>query len=91
MTIPHDYKEQILIPSVLLKDTTEEAVTRDGVKVRLRFIGTYNNENGECANVLDWIAMKLYDVHFVLIEKKWSSSFHIDNHWHYVELNPIRQ
>ena len=82
------YNAKALLPAVLLEGIQHGEVveTKDGVKCRIEYIGTWNNENGWCSQDLDVITRNLYGQPFAMVQQVWNSRMRIDGWWHKVKM-----
>ncbi len=85
------YNEKALLPAVLLDGIQRGEVveTKDGVQVRIEYLGTWNNENGWCSQDLDAVTRKLYERPFAMVQQVWDSRMYIDGWWHKVKMTKI--
>lgn len=63
--------------------------TKDGVKVRIDYLGTWDNANGWCDHDLDAITQRLYKQSFSYVERVWKSRIRIDAYWHKVVMHKV--
>lgn len=80
--IPH---EGITPPSV-----GEVYETQDGVRVKIRFISTWNNSDGEYNDELDDLCIRRWGMTFAFMRSMWISRLpYVGNYWHLVQLSKI--
>lgn len=82
----------VLIPQEGITSTSigENYETEDGVKVRVKYISTWNNSDGEYNEELEDLCMKRWGMTFAFIRSMWISRLpYVGNYWHYVELTKI--
>lgn len=85
------YNEKALLPAVLLEGIQRNDVveTNDGVKVRIEYLGTWNNANGWCEQDLDAVTRNLYDQPFTKVQQVWKTRIRIDDVWHKVKMTRV--
>lgn len=87
-----NFAERVLIPNGGLKPaaTGETYITSDGVKVKVKFLTTWDNTDGRYDNELDELCRRLWGIDFAYIRSMWVSRlYYVGNYWHYVELTKI--
>lgn len=90
-TLNTKYNEKALLPGVLLEGIQRNDVveTNDGVKVRIEYLGTWNNANGWCEQDLDAVTQNLYDQPFAKVQQVWKTRIRIDDVWHKVKMTRV--
>lgn len=90
-TLNTKYNEKALLPGVLLEGIQRNDVveTKDGVKVHIEYLGTWNNANGWCEQDLDFETRRLYDQPFAKVQQVWKTRMRIDNWWHKVKMTRV--
>lgn len=81
------FSDKIMIPSNGIIASEPTASTADGVKVKVKFCGTWNNENGRYDDELDDVCLRLWGVPFLTMRSIWISRLgSVSNYWHYIQL-----
>ena len=81
------YAERVILPHNALYKGAEMYDTADGVKVKLKFIGTWNNKDGLFDEELDKVCQDVLGVPFKTIKSIWIARLgYLDDYWHYVKL-----
>lgn len=85
------YNEKALLPAVLLEGIQRGDVveTKDGVKVRIEYLGTWNNANGWSEQDLNAVTQSLYKQSFGYVQQVWKSRIMIDDYWHKVAMQKV--
>lgn len=81
----HDFQEDALIPNTELPKE-KETVTKDGVEVVLRYVGTYDNREGNSLERLSRISRKIYNAPFNLVELRWEQITTLNGYWTWVKM-----
>lgn len=81
------FAERVIVPSNGINATDKEVSTSDGQKVKLKFIGTWNNEEGRFNDELDDICLRFWGVPFITMRSIWVSRLgRVSDFWHIVEM-----
>ena len=85
------YNEKALLPAVLLDGIQRGDVveTKDGIKVRIDYLGTWNNANGWSEQDLDSVTQILYKQRFSYVQQVWKSRMRIDDLWHKIAMQKV--
>lgn len=76
-----------MLPHNAIRAGVSEYDTADGVKVRMKFIGTWNNKDGLFDEELDKVCQDVLGVPFETIKSIWIARLgYLDDYWHYVKL-----
>lgn len=80
------YADRVLIPSNGTPKS-EEVVTSDGVRCRMKFLATWNNEGDRYEKEFEGICQQKYKASFRAIRSIWIARLgHVDNYWHLINL-----
>ena len=86
--IQSKYTERLVMPSNAASEDILE--TTDGVKCRLKYISTMNNENGNYDELLDDLCREMYDCPFSSIRSIWIARLgSVSDFWNLVEMEKI--
>ncbi len=81
------YAERVMLPHNAIGAGVSEYETADGVNVRLKFIGTWNNKDGLFDEELNKICDDAFGVAFDSIKSIWIARLGmVDDYWHLVKL-----
>lgn len=91
ITIATKYSENALLPDAILNGVQNGDIveTKDSVKVRITYLGTFNNTNGWCDKDLDYVTQKLYNQSFFHVQQVWKNRMPIDDWWHKVKMEIV--
>lgn len=86
--IQSKYTERLVMPSNAASEDIVE--TLDGVKCRLKYISTMNNERGDYNDLLDDFCQELYGCPFSSIRSIWIARLgSVSDFWNLVEMEKI--
>lgn len=86
--IQSKYTERLVMPSNAVSEDMVE--TWDGVKCRLKYISTMNNERGDYNDLLDDFCQELYECPFSSIRSIWIARLgSVSDFWNLVEMEKI--
>ncbi len=84
------YTERVIIPGNGISTGDLDGATADGKRVKLRFIGTWNNEEGRFDDELDGICLQFWGVPFMTMRSIWISRLgRVSDFWHIVEMKTV--
>lgn len=82
------YADAIIAPANAVVD--DEVETMDGVKCRLSYQATFDNENGRYDEILDDLCQRFYSYPFCSIRSIWIGRIgRVSNYWHWIKLIKI--
>lgn len=86
--IQSKYTERLVMPSNAASEDILE--TTDGVKCRLKYISTMNNERGDYNDLLDDFCQEFYGCPFSSIRSIWIARLgSVSDFWNLVEMEKI--
>lgn len=90
--LPSNFADVVLIPadSIQICPPGEVYETRDGERVKVKFLSTWNNVDGRYDNELNMICNKRWGIDFAYLRSMWISRLSkVDDFWHLIKLEKI--